>query len=87
MSHLTFSLASFPGPAQLSVTCSQALLSFPSLVPRPCPAFRHLQSHFTILKAMESMVGPGNEATSSLLFTLMVVLPTASTELPLYTVQ
>ena len=35
----SYPLTSFPGPAQLSVTCS------------------------TVLEAMESWVGPGNEAT------------------------
>ena len=31
-----------------------------SLVPRPCPAFRR----FTVLEAMESWAGLGNEATN-----------------------
>ena len=33
---------------------------FTSLVPRPCPAFRHLQYGFSVLQATESWVGPGN---------------------------
>ena len=33
-----------------------------SLVPRPRPAFHRLQYGFSVLQAIESWAGPGNEA-------------------------
>ena len=60
---------SFPGPTQLSITCTQTPPSFPSLAPRPHPAFHHLHPGPTQLsitctasKAIDKWVLEGAEA-------------------------
>ena len=56
-------------PSLLAAIVSVSNLMAASLVPRPCPAFHHLQS-------TESWVGPGNEAIWLLMLHFFVAIAT-----------